>query len=108
MSHKFKISLKLRFLSAFAVCFDIFFLPLIVMSVWNNVVVDIVDVRDINYIQALSVKFGYSALTNDWFSNYMLIHNNEERFDECSDMISTRFLQVVDEIKKRYQISTYV
>lgn len=99
MTYKYKETTKVQIFCLFSSLFDIFVLPLIVKGIWNSVLIDIVNLSTITYIQALCLKFGYSALTHNWFSGYMFVRLNENRFDDYANMISTRLLQVKDDVK---------
>jgi hypothetical protein len=102
MAYKYKVSPVVQIFSILAVCLDIFLLPLIAMSAWNEVVVHLFNVRAVTYFQAMIFKFGYSAFRTDWFSSQIMQYRMEDRFDDYTSMISIGFLQVTDEIKKKY------
>jgi hypothetical protein len=105
MTYNYKETQKVQLFCLFASLFDIFILPLIIKGIWNNVLIDIVNLNAITYIQALSLKFGYSALTQNWISSVMFVRLYENRFDDYANMISTRLLQVKDDVKA--QLLTY-
>lgn len=98
MTYKYKVSPKVFILSWLAFFLDVFLLPLIVKEVWNRVVTDVLDIRRITYIQALALKFGYSAFKDTWFSDSMYNYSNQERFHDYARMISDRLLQVANAV----------
>ena len=106
MTYKYKDTTTRCIFSGLSVILDILLLPLIIKLAWNNILVDVVKVQTVTYIQVFCLKFGYSAFTNNWFSEWSIISRNENRFDEYANMISTRFLQLMsstNEIKTRFQ-----
>lgn len=102
MAYKYKVTAQIWLMSVVSLSLDIFILPLIIMEVWNHIVTDVVNLRNITYIEALAFKFGCSALSHTWFSDAMYVHATQQRFDNYADMISTRILQVTNELKARY------
>lgn len=105
MTYKYETTLKRGIFSCLSIILDVFLLPLIVKEAWNNIVVDVVKVSTITYIQAFGLKFGYSAFTSNWFSEWSIISRSENRFDEYGNMMSTRILQLADQIKTLFTVN---
>lgn len=102
MTYKYETTLERGIFACLSIILDVFLLPLIVKEAWNNIVVDVVKVSTITYIQAFCLKFGYSAFTSNWFSEWSIISRSENRFDQYANMMSTRILQLVDQIKTQF------
>lgn len=105
MTYKYTVTSKRWIVSCLSLILDLFLLPLIVKEAWNNIVVNIVKVKTITYIQAFCLKFGYSAFTSNWFSEWSIISRSEDRFDEYGNMMSTRILQLADQIKIMFTVN---
>lgn len=102
MSYHYKTKPLTVVLTLVSAAIDIVFVSWVVMQTWNNVVVDVFDVHDISYTSAIILKFAYSSLTSDWFSSACRTLQNEQRFDDYANMVSTQ----LDKLKISQTAST--
>jgi hypothetical protein len=101
MTYNYKPTTTTQILALLSILLDIFVLSLVVKATWNSVVVDVLNIQALTYNQALILRFAYSALTSNWFCHGMNIYTYQKEFCAYANMVSTRFLQIVHEIKTR-------